>query len=318
MNILHQLPLVSVLVLCFVQSTELQPYKILAALPIGSSQEDIDRLSKAVTHYEQNFTGTVQWALFHYQDIDVWKSQTWYNDSNVVLSIHEQAFAYYYFYKYLTTEYITNLHEYGWIWLLVSDCDFEAFDIQTFVDLLELWNPGMAQPANTGYSPWPHTPPHWPSNVRVTNLIEIGPLLSIRVKLWEQFHGLMNGNFSSGWGVDNILCNYIAQNHGYTLNPYNRTNVFAMPRARLWLSTFDYSGKKTSILRAKHRICPHPWSFTPACIIVDASPLKHLDLHEGKKSGVYNNDAFSEIDWYHLHFRKYFVLPGKEVSYCTS
>jgi len=317
--VLHQLSLLLALVLCVVRDTDQHPYKILGALPIGSSEEDIDRFSKALIHYKTNFTGTVNWALFHYQDINVWKSQPWYNSPKIVLSIKEAGFAYYYFYKYLTIEYITNLYEYDWIWLMVSDCDFEVFDAQTFVDYLRLWNPGMAQPANTGYTVWPHTGLHDPSNVRVTNLIEVGPLLSIRVKLWELFRGLMHPNFKSGWGVDNILCTYIAKTHGYTLNPYNQTNVFAKPRGRVWLSAYDYSGKRRDDRRTKLRICPHPSSFSPACLIVDASPLKHLDLHEGTKSGVYAREVFfQELDWYHENYPNYYVLVKEAVSFCTS
>merc|ERR1719193_2734544 len=99
MSVLHQLSLLS-LVLCSVQNTGKQHYKILGALSIGSSKKDINRFSKAINHYEENFTGTVNWALFHYQDIDVWKSQPWYNNSNFVLYIHESGFAFYFFYKY--------------------------------------------------------------------------------------------------------------------------------------------------------------------------------------------------------------------------
>jgi len=303
-------------VLCSAKNTGQKPYKILGALPIGSSQKDIDRFSKALMHYEKMASGTVYWALFHYQDIDIWKSQSWYTNSKIVLSINELEFAFYYFYKYLTIEYITNLHEYDWIWLMVSDCDFEVFDAQTFVDLLELWNPGMAQPANTGYTPWSNTPLHYPSKVRVTNLVEVGPLLSIRVELWELFRGLMYPHFNSGWGVDNILCKYIAE-HGYTLNPYNKTSLFAIPPATVLLSAYVYSGRKRHVLRGKHRICPNPLSFNPACLIVDASPLKHLDFHEGKKSGLYNNHADKEIEWYHDKYPEYFVHWKKEASYCT-
>jgi len=300
------------------QTTTRKYYKILGALPIGSSQKDIDRLSKALVHYEMNFNGRIDWALFHYQNIDVWKSQPWYNNSNIVLSIHEKEFAYYYFYKYLIIEYITNLHEYDWIWLLVSDCNFEVFDAQTFVDFLELWNPGMAQPANTGYSPWSHTPLHIPSDVRVTNIVEIGPLLSIRVKLWEQFRRLMNPGFNSGWGVDNILCTYIAKNHGYTLDPYNKTHLFAGPPTKVWLSAYDYSEKVSTVRRDPYRLCPDPLSFNPACLIVDASPLKHLDFHEGIQSGLYTGKSFAEVDWYRDQYPELYIAPMKEISYCTS
>jgi len=261
----------------------------------------------------------LNWALFHYQDIDVWKSQPWYNNSNIVLSIHESGFAYYYFYKYLSVEYITNLYEYDWIWLMVSDSDFEVFDAQTFVHFLSLWNPGVAQPANTGYTTWPHTLLHQPSNVRVTNLVEVGPLLSIRVNLWELFRGLMNPNFSSGWGVDNILCSYIAKNHGYTLNPFNQTDPFAMPRARVWLWAYEKSAKRSGFRRAEHRICPKPTSFNPACLIVDASPLKHLDFHEGKRLGRYTTEAYlKDKIWYRKMYPKYWVILKEVVSYCTS
>jgi len=317
MSVLHHLSLLLVLVLCFVQNTGQPTYKILGALPIGSSKKDIDRFSKALIHYETNFNGTVNWALFHYQDIDVWKSQPWYNNSNVVLSIHESEFAYYYFYKYLTIEYITNLNEYDWIWLMVSDCDFEVFDAQTFVDILELWSPGIAQPANTGYTPWSQTPRHNLSTARVTNAVEIGPLVSIRVTLWEQFRGLMNPKFNAGWGVDNVLCTYIAKIHGYTLNPWNQTDGFAVPRAMVWLSAYHYKGSKRDVLRAKYRLCPDPSSFNPACLIVDASPLKHLDLHEGKRSGLYNGHAMNEVHWYHRKYPEYFVQVRNATSYCT-
>jgi len=319
MSVLHHLSLLLVLVLCFVQNTGQPTYKILGALPIGSSKKDIDRFSKALIHYETNFNGTVNWALFHYQDIDVWKSQPWYNNSNVVLSIHESEFAYYYFYKYLTIEYITNLNEYDWIWLMVSDSDFEVFDAQTFVDFLWLWNPGMAQPANTGSTVWPHTRLHKPSNVRVTNLIEVGPLLSIRVKLWVLFRGLMNPTFKSGWGVDNIMCTWIAENHGYTLNPYNHTHGLAKPHASVELRAYDSRGHRHHVKGGRQTICPKPSSCNPACIIVDASPLKHLDFHEGKKAGLYLRKAFfKELDWYHDRYPKYFVIVKRANSYCTS
>jgi len=316
MSVLHRSSLLLAFVLCFVGNTGQKPYKILGALPIGSSQQDIDRFSRALMHYDTNFNGTVNWALFHYQDIHVWKSQPWYENSRIVLSINEKEFAYYYFYKYLTIEYIYNLHEYDWIWLMVSDCNFEVFDAQTFVDLLDLWKPGMAQPANTGYTIWSHTPLHSPSSVRVTNLVEIGPLLSIRPKLWEQFRGLMNPELNSGWGVDNILCTWIAKNHGYTLNPYNQTDLNAKEPDKVWLSAYDYSGKRV-FLRAQHRICPNPLSFNPACLIVDASPLKHLDFHEGKQSGLCNNNALKDVGWYQDKYPEYFVFYRKEISYCT-
>jgi len=307
-------------VLCVVRDRDQHPSRILGALPIGSSKEDIDRFANALIHFETNFTGTVNWALFLYQDINVWKSQPWYNNnSNIVLSIQEPGFAYHYFYKYLTIEYITDLYEYDWIWLLVSDCDFDVFDAQTFVDHLWLWNPGMAQPANTGFTIWEHTKLHHPSNVRVTNLVEVGPLLSIRVTLWELFRGLMHPKFKSGWGVDNILCTYISKAHGYALNPYNHTDIFRKPRGRVWLSANDYSGKRRDDIRTKLRICPHPLSFNPACLIVDAAPLTHLDFHEGTKAGVYTKDVFfQELDWYHQNYPNYFVLFEEAVSYCTS
>jgi len=199
---------------------------------------------------------------------------------------------------------------------MVSDCNFEVFDAQTFVDLLDIWNPGMAQPANTGYTIWSHTPLHNPSTVRVTNLVEIGPLLSIRPKLWELFRGLMNPKFNSGWGVDNILCTYIAENHGYTLNPYKPPDLNATQPANVWLSGFDWSGKQR-VLRVKHRICPNPLSFNPACLIVDASPLKHLDFQEGKKSGQYNNNALKDVAWYQEKYPEYFLFYRKESVYCT-
>merc|ERR1719195_1945670 len=127
----------------------------------------------------------------------------------------------------------------------------------------------------------------------------------------------MNPNFNSGWGVDSVLCKYIAKNHGYTLNPYNKT-ALVIPPATVWLSVYDYPGRKRHVLRAKHRICPNPLSFNPACLIVDASPLKHLDFHEGKKTGLYNNNAQKEIEWYHDKYPQYFVFGSKETSYCTT
>jgi len=316
MSVLNRLSFLVAFMLLFFKNTAQEQYKILSALPIGSSQKDIDRFSTAVTHYKTTFTGTVDWALFHYQEIGLWKSQPWYKNSSIVLSITEVEFAYYYFYKYLTIEYITNINEYDWIWLMVSDCDYEIFDVQTFVDLLYLWNPGMAQPANTGFTIWSHTRLHNPSNVRVTNLVEIGPLLSIRPKLWELFRGLMNPEFNSGWGVDNILCTYAAKNHGYTLDPFNQTGQDAEHRTRIWLSAYDFTGKRRE-MRARHRLCPNPSSFNPACLIVDATPLKHLDLHEGEKSGRYHHDNFREIDWYQFWYSEYFVKWGDEISYCT-
>jgi len=318
MSVLNRLSFLVAFMLLFFKTTAQDQYKILGALPIGSSQEDIDRFSTAVTHYKTTFTGTVDWALFHYQEIDVWKSQPWYKNSSIVLSITEVEFAYYYFYKYLTIEYIANINEYDWIWLMVSDCDYEIFDAQTFVDLLYLWNPGMAQPANTGFTIWLHTPLHNPSNVRVTNLVEIGPLLSIRPKLWELFRGLMNPEFNSGWGVDNILCTYVAKNHGYTLNPFNQTDPNADKPARIWLSAHHFTGKRREKRsRKRYRLCPNPLSFNPACLIVDASPLQHLDLHEGQKSGLYHNNNKNDVDWYREKYPEYFVLYGKEVSYCS-
>jgi len=319
MSVLHQLSLLLLLVLYSAQNTGLQHYKILGALPIGSAKRDINRFSKALKHFETNFTGTVNWALFHYQDIDVWKSQPWYNNPNLVLSIHESGFKYYYFYKYVTVEYITNLYEYDWIWLMVSDCDFGVFDAQTFVHYLSLWNPGVAQPANTGYNTWFHTLRYNPSNVRVTNLVDVGPLLSIRVELWELFRGLMNPNFSSGWGVDHMLCTYIAKTHGYTLNPNNQTDGFGMPLASVWLWAYKNSVKKRGVRRAQQRVCPLPMSFNPACIIVDASPLTHLDFQEGEKSGRHSTTAFlKDIYWYRHMYPKYWVFDKDVVSYCTS
>jgi len=317
MSLLHQFALLLTIVVGISSNTG--HHKILCALPLGSSQKDIERFSLARKHYKRIFNGTVDWALFHYQDIDVWKSQPWYEESNIVLSIDEIEFAYHYFYKYLTPSFIKNLNEYDWIWLLVSDCDYEVFDAKVFVDFLELWSPGIAQPANTGFTTWPHTRQHSPSHARMTNLVEIGPLLSIRVDLWESLRSLMDRSFNTGWGIDNIMCTYIAKFHGYTLDPFNRTDISAMPRAWVVLSEHDYFERKSSSVRAPHRICPEPGNFKPACLIVDASPLKHLDFHEGKKAGIYTiMHAYKEVDWYRDTYTEYFVNVGEEISYCTS
>jgi len=317
MSVLNRLSFSIAFMLCFAKYTGPENYKILGALPIGSSQKDINRFSTAQKNFEANFTGTVDWALFHYQSSKLWKSQPWYKSSSIVLSINEPQFAFYYFYKYLTIDYINNLHEYDWIWLMVSDCDFEIFDAQTFVDLLDLWNPGIAQPANTGFTTWSNVPLHNPSSARVTNIIEIGPLLSIRPNLWELFRGLMNPTFNSGWGVDNIMCTYVANVHSYTLNPYNQTNQHAKQPVSVWLTKYNYRWGRFRKKRIRHRICPNPSSFNPACLIVDATPLKHLDLHEGEKTGRYHHNNFKEIDWYHDWYSEYFVKYGDEVSYCT-
>jgi len=316
MSLLQQFSLLLTVVVGIFSNTGQR--KILAALPIGSSQKDIERFLKARTHYKSTFHGTLDWALFHYQDVDVWKSQSWYNESNIVLSINELEFAFYFFYKYLTPRYIANIYEYDWIWLLVSDCDFEMFDAQIFVDFLDLWNPGIAQPANSGFTWWKHLRRHSPSHVRVTNIIELGPLVSIRVKIWELFRELMNPRFNSGWGADNIWCTYVAKNLGYTLDPFNQTDLFATQPDTVWLSAYDYFDGSGSIRRVSHRLCPDPLSFNPACLIVDASPLKHLDFHEGKKSGLYQNNAMQDVRWYRERYKDYFVTFGNETSYCTS
>jgi len=318
MSVLLQSSLLLAVLLGFSQNTGQRAYKILGALPIGSSQKDIDRFSKALEHYETNFSGTVDWALFHYNDINIWKAQPWYKTSKIVLSINEKEFAYYYFYKYLTRKYITNLHEYDWIWLMVSDCDFEVFDAQTFVDLLELWNPGMAQPANAGHTFWPLTRLHYPSEVRVTNLIEVGPLLSIRVKLWEDFRGIMVPEFNTGWGIDQILCRFSSHNHEYILNPFKKKRFFAKRQAKVLLLEYDYTGNRKHLTRISQRLCPDAKSFNPACLIVDASPLTHLNFLEGRKSGFFNRSAaMKQKLWYLKNYPNYFVPQKKAVSYCT-
>jgi len=318
MSLLLQSSLLLEISLGFSPNNGQRGYKILGALPIGSSQKDIDRFSKALVHYETNFYGTVDWALFHYKDIDVWKVQPWYKTSNIVLSIDEKEFAYWYFHKYLTRKYITNLHEYDWIWLMVSDSDFEVFDAQTFVDLLELWNPGIAQPANTGHTFWPHTRLHSPSEVRVTNLIEVGPLLSIRTKLWEDFRGFINPKFNTGWGIDQIFCRFGSHNRPYILNPFNEKHFFAKRHAWVLLSEYDYTGNRSHLTQTYLRLCPGAQSFNPACLIVDASPLSHLNFLEGRKSGFFNRSAaMKEKLWYYKKYPKYFVPQKKALAYCT-
>jgi len=317
MNPLHRWSLLLAIVAGLFQHPARRDYKILGALPIGSSQKDIDRFSKALGHYETNFTGTVDWALFHYQDVGVWLSQPWYNNSNIVLSVQEPEFAYYFFFKYLIVNYIPRIYEYDWIWLLVSDCEFDSFDAQTFVDLLDIWNPGVAQPANTGYTPWTHTPLHIPSDVRVVNLVEIGPLLSIKFSLWESFRSIMNPAFNSGWGLDNIMCTFFAKNHNYTLDPFNGTDAIFSAR-RVWLSSYHYSRQVSVVRRAPFRHCPAPVNYSPACLIVDAAPLKHLDFHEGIQSGLYTGKGYEDVDWYLAKYPELFVLWKKETSYCTS
>jgi len=155
--------------------------------------------------------------------------------------------------------------------------------------------------------------------VRVTNFLEVGPLLSIRVKLWELFRGLLNPNFSSGWGVDNILCTYIAKNHGYTLDPSNQTDDLLWQVLGYDCGHMKVPKKKCDGKPVKHRICPHPTSFNPACLIVDASPLKHLDFHEGKKAGRYITKAFmKEKQWYRYMYPRYWLMIQGAISYCTS
>jgi len=108
--------------------------RVLAALPTGNSDHDIQRVSKAVETWSKVID--VDWVFFHYQPKDKWEKQNWYNKS-VVFSVEEKGFLYGYFYKYLVTEYIKNLSTYKWIWLMNSDCTFDELDVQTFLKILD-------------------------------------------------------------------------------------------------------------------------------------------------------------------------------------
>jgi len=68
--------------------------RVLAALPIGNSDEDIERVYKAQVRW--NSTVDVDWAFFHYQPREKWEIYEWYNKS-VVFTVEEEGFLYGFF-----------------------------------------------------------------------------------------------------------------------------------------------------------------------------------------------------------------------------
>jgi len=186
-----------------------------------------------------------------------------------------------------------------------SDATYPQLKVQKFVEILELWKPGAAQPANNGHDFWNITRLHRPSFARITDFVEVGPLLAIRVNLWIILRSMMHPEVSSGWGVDRILCSIIADNANYTqIEGYREeTNV--------WLSIPEKYSKSSTVIREQWRLCPRNLSFWPACMVIDETTITHLDYHEGHNKGVYDWEVSNkEKWWYWSHYKKYIQEVG--------
>jgi len=96
-----------------------------------------------------NGKAKVDWAFYHYDPKFKWEQQEWYNKSTV-FNVEERGFLYGFFYKYLISDHINDLESYDWIWLMNSDVTFDDLNISVFLDILNTWQPAVAQPAITG------------------------------------------------------------------------------------------------------------------------------------------------------------------------
>jgi len=256
--------------------------KVLAALPIGNSDDDIKRVSKAVQTWSKFID--VDWVLFHYQPKDKLEKQNWYNKS-VIFSVEEKGFLYGYFYKYLVAEYITNLHTYKWIWLINSDCTYHELDVQTFLKILDTWLPAVAQPAVIG-SYWDISAPQWEKIGRVTTFIEIGPFVALSVEAWAKIHNVMNPLFNSGWGLDMLWCSLL--------------------KKPAMVEILEQKAFRSGQIVGENMFCPTNIEFVPSCMVVDESPIVHLDRREGSQMGVYSDAiGLREKHWYRQRYSNY-------------
>merc|ERR1719193_802423 len=266
--------------------------KVLAALPTGNSDYDIKRVSKAVQTWGKVID--VDWVLFHYQPKDKWEKQNWYNES-VVFSVEEKGFLYGYFYKYLVAEYIRNINTYNWIWLINSDCTYDELDVETFLNILDTWLPAVAQPAVIGSS-WGITAPQEEKIARVTTFVEIGLFVAVSLEAWAKVHNVMNPLFNSGWGLDMLWCSLL--------------------KKPTMVEILEQKAFRSGQIVGENMFCPTNIEYVPSCMVVDASPIVHLDRREGAQMGVYSGAiGLREYNWYRKRYSYYWDETQR--SFCS-
>jgi len=185
----------------------------------------------------------------------------------------------------LVTDWIEELHSYDWILLLNSDCSFDDLDILAFLEVLDKWQPALAQPAVIG-SYWDSSAPHQGVVGRVTNFVEIGPFVAISVKAWKKLRAAMNPLFTSGWGLDMFWCSLLEDS--------------------VMMFQLESQAASYGQMIGESMPCPNEIEFTPSCMVIDAAPLVHLDRREGRELGTYSEAiGTEEKHWYREKYSYY-------------
>jgi len=182
-------------------------------------------------------------------------------------------------------EYIRNINTYNWIWLINSDCTYDELDVETFLNILDTWLPAVAQPAVIG-SIWGVTAPQEEKIARVTTFVEIGPFVAVSVEAWAKVHDVMNPLFNSGWGLDMLWCSLL--------------------KKLTMVEILEQKAFKSGQIVGENMFCPTNVEFVPSCMVVDSSPIVHLNRQEGAQMGVYSGAIASrEYNWYQQRYRNY-------------
>jgi len=64
----------------------------------------------------------------------------------------------------------------------------------------------------------------------------------------------------------------------------------------------------------ENMFCPADTEFIPSCMVVDASPLVHLDRHEGMQMGAYSEViGLKEKQWYQQRYVEHWEETHKSL-----
>jgi len=179
--------------------------------------------------------------------------------------------------------------------LMNSDCTYDELDVQTFLKVLDTWLPAVAQPAVIG-SYWDISAPQEEKIGRVTTFIEIGPFVAVSVEAWGKVRSVMNPLFNSGWGLDMLWCSLL--------------------KKPTMVEILEQKAFRGGQIIGENMFCPTTIEFVPSCMVVDASPIVHLNRREGAQMGVYSDAiGLREKHWYRQRYSNYW--DETHISLCS-
>jgi len=80
------------------------------------------------------------------------------------------------------------------------------------------------------------------------------------------------------------------------------------------LSLLKQKAFRSGQIVGENMFCPTNIEFIPSCMVVDASPIVHLDKREGAQTGAYSEAiGLREKKWYHQRYSNYWNESHKSL-----